>query len=340
MKRVLVIGFGRIARRHIDVIMSDSGFELAGIVEIDPSRAQEALSFSENVFDNIEEGLSKLSPDLAVICTESGSHAKHAILVMRYCSTLLVEKPMALTHEETQKMLHSAREYGCRLNIVQQNRLNLPIMRLKEAVVHGELGQIFGAQVNVFWNREADYYDQDAWRGTWKKDGGTLSNQANHHVDLLLYLMGEPKAVFGRASSARGIVEADDLSVALLEFDDGALATLFATTAVRPRNQEASLTLISERGFLRVGGVAVNQITDCTVPGFDLASEEVVDVYGNGHKALYAHLAENWDTLPTEVTSPVSAAKTVKTVERIYAAAFEFGDFRDANGLAPKLGEQ
>lgn len=338
MLKVLIVGFGRIARRHVEIINESPHFQLAGIVEIDDSRALEARSFSPNVYDDPKAALLATSPDLTVICSESGKHATLAKIAMHHCKTVLVEKPMALSSRDAQSMMDLASQLGCRLNVVQQNRLNLPIQKLKRSIEHGELGKVYGAQMSVFWNREADYYNQDPWRGTWAMDGGTLSNQANHHVDLLVYLFGEPKAVYGRSLNTRGIIEADDLSVAVLEFDNGLLATLFATTAVRPRNQEASLTVVSEKGFLRIGGLSVNSVTDCTIPNFRIANEDVSDVYGNGHKWLYSHLAETWKSLPSKITSPESAAETVRTVERIYESAFLAGDFRDANGNPPQLG--
>lgn len=329
MISVFVIGFGRIAQRHIQVILDSPNFHLVGIAETDQAKIAIAEQLGAPVFRDFEHGLAKTIPDLTVICTESGNHVAHAIKAMSFGGTLLIEKPLALTLAGGQSVISEAKKRNVRLNVVQQNRLNRPVQSLKAALITGALGTLFSAHINVLWNRGKDYYDQARWRGTWELDGGVLSNQANHHIDLATFFFGRPKRVYGRSKNTRGFIDSEDLSIGCMDFESGLLLTHHITTAAEPENIEAGITVVGELGVVKISGIAANEIEIWSAPEVPDSdkSEQVADVYGNGHERLYEHLFSNWQNLPTEITSAESALVTVETVARLYDSAFENMDF-------------
>ena len=119
-----------------------------------------------------------------MILTESGLHAKHTVELAKYGANIMVEKPMALTLEDADSMIEACDNYGIRLFVVKQNRFNVPVVQLRKALEQGRFGDLIMGTVRVRWCRPQAYYDQDSWRGTWALDGGVLTNQASHHIDL------------------------------------------------------------------------------------------------------------------------------------------------------------
>lgn len=329
MIKVFVVGYGRIAERHVQVIRANSSFTLVGVSEIDNEKIAKAGPLDVPVYESFTEGISNSNPDLVVVCSESGRHVEHGIAAMELCSTVLLEKPMALTLEGAERLLEESRRTGARLNIVQQNRLNLPIQALKRAIDSNQLGDIYSGTLRVLWHRDESYYAQDSWRGTWKYDGGVLSNQANHHIDFLSYLFGRPDFVSGRSRNTRGLIQSEDLSVGIIGFDSGPILSHHITTAARPENLEASLTIVAEAGVIEIGGIAANEVLRWTSKNSEANDlvEKIDGVYGNGHVRLYDHISDNWSSLPTEITSPDSALVTVETVQRLYQSAQIHGDF-------------
>ena len=229
--------------------------------------------------------------DVIAILTESGNHARHAIALASYGKMLLVEKPMALTLADADEMIRVCDAARVRLSVVKQNRYNLPVVKLRQALDAGRFGRLVMGTVRVRWSRPQSYYDQDAWRGTWAMDGGVFANQASHHVDLLEWMLGEPASVFAYARTALVDIEAEDTGVALIKFRNGALGLIEATTACRPRDLEGSVSILGERGSVEIGGFAVNQMkvwefVDKTPDDDDVLTqsrENPPDVYGFGH---------------------------------------------------------
>src|SRR5207245_2718707 len=139
----------------------------------------------------------------------------------------------------------------------KQNRFNVPVVKVREALEAGRFGKLVMGTVRVRWCRPQSYYDQDAWRGTWAMDGGVLTNQASHHVDLLEWMMGEVESVYALATTALVDIEAEDTAVVALRFRNGALGIIEATTAVRPKDLEGSISILGEKGSVEIAGFAV-----------------------------------------------------------------------------------
>ncbi|MBK7907717.1 MAG: Gfo/Idh/MocA family oxidoreductase [Gemmatimonadetes bacterium] len=184
--------------------------------------------------------------DVVAVLTESGLHAEHVLALAPYGRHVVVEKPMALTLADADAMIRACAEADARLFVVKQNRFNVPVVKLREALDPSRFRKMVLGTVRVRWCRPQSYYDQDAWRGTWALDGGVLTNQASHHVDLLEWMLGDVESVFAMSTTRLAKVETEDTAVVTLRFANGALGVIEATTAARPRDLEGSLSLLGE----------------------------------------------------------------------------------------------
>ena len=196
--------------------------------------------------------------DVVSILTDSGSHADVTVELAPYGRHIVVEKPMALTLQDADAMIRACDANGIRLFVVKQNRFNVPIVKTREALEQGRFGKIVMGTVRVRWCRDQAYYDQADWRGRWATDGGVLSNQASHHIDVLEWMLGDVSSVFAMSRTALVDIEAEDTAVVLVRFVSGALGIIEATTATRPRDLEGSLSILGENGSVEVGGFALN----------------------------------------------------------------------------------
>jgi len=211
-----------------------------------------------------------------------------------------VEKPMALTLRDADAMIEACDRNGARLFVVKQNRYNLAVQKLREALEAGRFGRLVMGTVRVRWSRDQSYYDQDAWRGTWAKDGGVFTNQASHHIDLLEWMLGEPETVFARSRTALVNIETEDTGVALLTFRGGALGVVEATTAARPRDLEGSLSILGEKGTVVIGGFAVNAMETWEFVDRQPGDDKVIEwcnqappnVYGFGHLPYLSNVVD------------------------------------------------
>jgi predicted dehydrogenase len=305
MVNFALVGCGRIARKHADILASGAvpGARLVAACDIQPQRAEEFRQrYGIPTFLDMHEMMDKMHGRVSVISilTESGNHAKHAIAMAPYGKMLLVEKPMALTLEDADEMIRTCDAARVRLSIVKQNRYNVPVVKLREALEADRLGRIVMGTVRVRWSRTQAYYNQDAWRGTWAMDGGVFANQASHHIDLLEWMLGEPESVFSYTRTALVDIEAEDTGIAVIRFRSGALGVVEATTGCRPRDLEGSLSVLGERGTVEIGGFAVNQmkVWDFVEPRPGDADvlrryhENPPDVYGFGHVAYLKHVVD------------------------------------------------
>jgi predicted dehydrogenase len=264
--------------------------------------------------------------DVVVVLTESGNHAKHVIELSKHKKHIIVEKPMALTLEDADAMISACDEAGIKLFIVKQNRFNLPVIKLKEAMVLGRFGKLVLATIRVRWCRDQSYYDQDPWRGTWALDGGVLTNQASHHVDLLEWMIGEVDTVYALASTALANIEAEDTAVVALKFKNGALGLIEATTAIRPKDLEGSISVVGEGGVVEIGGFAVNEMKVWNFINTLKEDKEVIDkysvnppnVYGFGHQAYYEHVVDCLKNDKKHLVDGLEGRKSLELINAIY----------------------
>lgn len=298
-----IVGCGRIAKRHAD-LLGTGQISGARLVAVCDTAADRAAAFAEryNVrgYTSLAEMLRAPGIDAVSVLTPSGMHADHAVAVAQSGRHVVVEKPMALTLADADRMIDAATAAKVQLLVVKQNRFNVPVVKAREALVAGRLGQLVLGTVRVRWARNQSYYDNDAWRGTWAHDGGVIANQASHHVDMLGWFLGPVESVHARSARALVQIEAEDTAVATLRFRNGALGVVEATGATRPKDLEGSLSVLGSGGTIEIGGFAVNQIRHWNFVAPEVADADVMErfsvnppnVYGFGHQAYYAHVVD------------------------------------------------
>lgn len=291
--RVALVGCGRIGVRHARILADHPDVELVGMVDVERNRAEVfARDHGGRAYSGLEEMLGVERPDLVDICTPSGNHAELVLAAVKAgVANVVVEKPMALRLEDADAMIAACDAASARLFVVKQNRYNLPIRKLREAVDEGRFGRAVLGTIRVRWCRRQNYYDLDPWRGTWAQDGGVFANQASHHVDMLSYMMGPVASLSAMTTTRLVDIEVEDTGVCILRFESGALGVIEATTAARPVDLEGSISVLGEHGTVEVGGFAMNEIKvwrfDEERPGdkdvVERFSTNPPDVYGFGH---------------------------------------------------------
>jgi UDP-N-acetyl-2-amino-2-deoxyglucuronate dehydrogenase len=303
MLNFALVGCGRISRRHAELLGLGRvpGARLVGVCDIVLAKAEKiGKQFSVPYFNDMHKMMSLIDADFVVVLTESGNHAKDVLALTKYKKHIIVEKPMALRLLDADRMIEACYQAGIKLFIVKQNRFNIPVVKLREALEQNRFGKLVLGTVRVRWCRDQFYYDQDAWRGTWALDGGVLTNQASHHIDLLEWMMGDVESVFAKSVTALVNIEAEDTAVVTLKFKNGALGIIEATTAVRPTDLEGSISILGEGGTVEINGFAVNKMKTWNfvnplkddVRVLDEYTENPPNVYGFGHQAFYEHVVD------------------------------------------------
>ncbi len=329
MIKVALVGCGRIAKRHSELLGDNqiAGMCLVAACDLEEEKARAiGERFGVPFFTDMDRMMEEVPIDLVVVLTPTGAHAGHVIQLARFQKDILVEKPMALTLEDADAMIQACDQNGCRLFVVKQNRFNVPVVKLREAVEAGRFGKFVLGTVRVRWCRHQQYYDQDPWRGTWAMDGGVLTNQASHHVDMLQWMIGDVESVFAKATTALARIEAEDTIIVTLKFSNGALGVIEATTAARPINLEGSISVLGEAGTVVIGGFAVNQMQTWAfeekLPGDDQVLEEYSvnppNVYGFGHQAYYEHVVDCMDNEKQHLVDGLEARKSLELINAIY----------------------
>ncbi len=346
MIRFGLLGCGRIARRHSD-LLGGNHIEGASLVAVcDPIRARAdavAGKFSVPAIYDIDDFLAREDIDAVSVLTPSGLHPQHVIACARAGKHVVVEKPMALRLQDADDMIRACDEAGVKLFIVKQNRFNVPVVKARQALDAGRFGKLILGTVRVRWCRDQAYYDQDAWRGTWAYDGGVLSNQASHHVDMLEWFFGDVVSVHARATTALAKIETEDTAVATLKFKNGALGIIEATTAARPTDLEGSLSILGERGMVEIAGFAVNQIRHWRFVDETPADKEVIEkfsvnppnVYGFGHQAYYQHVVDCLTSQRAALVDGLEGRKSLELITALYES-IETGEEVHLH-FAPKL---
>jgi UDP-N-acetyl-2-amino-2-deoxyglucuronate dehydrogenase len=296
--RIALVGCGRIARNHLDAIDKIDELQLAAVCDVVESRAREAGERADVPwFTSYSKMLEQAPCDVVAVCTPSGLHPAHGMQAARAGRHVVCEKPMAITLTSADELVKACDEAGVQLFVVKQNRLNPPIQLVKRALDKGRFGRLYMANTTVRWTRPQEYYDQAPWRGTWEFDGGALMNQASHYVDLVQWLMGPVESVMAKTATLARRIETEDTGVAILKFRSGALGVIEVTMLTYPRNLEGSITILGEKGSVKIGGTAVNKVETWQFADYDdddkmveSATYTPPNVYGHGHEGYYRNV--------------------------------------------------
>jgi UDP-N-acetyl-2-amino-2-deoxyglucuronate dehydrogenase len=300
--RIALIGCGRISKNHFDAIRKVDGLSLAAVCDIDAERAgragkEQGVPAYRSLDEMLRAGETESPFDIVAVCTPSGLHSAHGAAAAHAGKHVVTEKPMAISLTQADDLVHACDEAGVQLFVVKQNRLNPPVQLLKRAVDKGRFGRIYMANVTVRWQRPQEYYDAEPWRGTWEFDGGAIMNQASHYVDLIQWLVGPVESVLAKTATQARRIEAEDSGVGLVKFRSGALGVIEVNVLTYPRNLEGSITVLGEKGSVKIGGTAVNRVEHWLFADYDdddklveAANTNPPNVYGYGHEGYYRNV--------------------------------------------------
>lgn len=323
--RIAIIGCGRISNNHFAAIEKHSEeMELVALCDTNGEvLAAHVSKYKVNGYSNMAELLASEELDLIVLCTPSGTHAGQAALAAKHKVHVMTEKPMATRWKDGVNMVKACDQAGVYLFVVKQNRHNATLQLLKRAIEEKRFGKIHMVHLNVFWTRPQSYYDQAKWRGTWEFDGGAFMNQASHYVDLLDWLIGPVDKVQAMMSTTRDI-EVEDTGVMNIRWRNGALGSMSVTMLTYPKNMEGSITILGEKGTVRIGGMAVNDIQHWEFEepkDYDKQVQDVnyqtTSVYGFGHPLYYKNII---DVLRGVTEPETDGREGLKSLEVLIAA--------------------
>ncbi|AWZ49121.1 oxidoreductase [Clostridiaceae bacterium 14S0207] len=312
MLKLAIIGCGRISYKHVEAIISNKDEAvLVAVCDVVKEKAEEKKNgylekmgneYKVNVYTDYREMLEKEDIDVVTIATESGYHPEIAINCMNKKKHVIVEKPMALSIEDADKMIKTAKNNNVKLCVSHQNRFNKPIQQLRRAIESDRFGRLVNGTARILWNRNMGYYNQAPWRGTWAQDGGTLMNQCIHNIDLLQWMMGgEIDTVYAQCDTFLRDIQAEDFGAIVIRFKNGSIGIIEGSACVYPKNLEETLSIFGEKGTVCIGGLAVNKIETWRFEDekeneeADILAAQAGDpdtVYGFGHTPLFKDMID------------------------------------------------
>ena len=332
--RFAIVGCGRISANHFAALKEHADqAEIVAVCDVDETaRNKAAEQTGAQGYRCIADMLAGERPDVGVLATPSGLHPNQAIELAKAGVNVMTEKPMATNWRDGKRMVQACDQAGVRLFVVKQNRRNATLQALKKAVEQGRFGRIYMVNINVFWTRPQAYYDSAKWRGTWEYDGGAFMNQASHYIDLLDWLIGPVESVQAYTATLARDIQVEDSGVISLRWRSGALGTVNATMLTYPKNLEGSITILGEKGTVKVGGVAVNEITHWEFADSRAEDEQIRaanyqtdSVYGYGHPAYYDDVIK---TLRGEAVPVTDGREGLRSLELLVGSYLSARDGR------------
>jgi UDP-N-acetyl-2-amino-2-deoxyglucuronate dehydrogenase len=322
-----IIGCGRISYKHIDIFKKKKlkKLNLISISDLDLRKTKKIKNKIKNVniFKNYREILSNKKIDVIIVLTESGSHYKICKEALLNNKHVIVEKPLCLKINHARELISLSNLKKKKIFVIMQNRFNNPIQITKHKIEKKKLGKIVLVSIRVRWFRDHSYYSLDKWRGTWKHDGGALTNQGIHHIDLLQWLGGKVDTVFAYTARRLNKIKSEDTAIGSLKFKNGALGNIEVTTAARPRDLEGSISILGEKGTVEVGGFAANKIITWefinkknNILKKNKYYENPKNVYGFGHEKNYIEIYKN---LLGKKNEAVTAKDSLHSLEILHA---------------------
>jgi predicted dehydrogenase len=325
-----IVGCGSIGKRHIAVLDADANAEIAAICDIDENKCKELSSLYNGLkyFTSYSKMLDEIKCDVVNVVTPHQMHADMSIEALEKGFNVLVEKPMALTSFDCDRMNATAVKCNKKLWVVKQNRFNIPIRLAKEAIDEKRLGKIFIVKCDVLWNRYQGYYDESPWRGKKENEGGSLYTQASHFIDLLVWWFGDITNAQTNIATQNHNIETEDTGLSVVKFSNDALGSIIWTTCVYNKNYEGSITIIGEKGTIKIGGQYLNKIEYWDIEGFPLPEgidfSDKPNAYGN-----YQGTSSNHDKVINAIISQIKGQshetvdgfegiRSIKAIELMY----------------------
>lgn len=324
-----ILGCGFIAKKHADAINNIQNARLTAVCDkLESAMEPYVNQYNAKPYTDLHVMLKDPSIDVVCICSPSGLHAVHAEEVAAAKKNIIIEKPIAMTIEETNRVLKAAEKNQVKLMVVHPNRFRPAVQELKKIMDQGLLGKISHVSAKVNWNRSQEYYDQALWRGKKQQDGGVLMNQAIHTLDLLLWIIGDPKEVYSMEATRLRNIEAEDVSIGMIRFHSGILGTVEASTTVYSHNFEESLTIFGEKGTVKIGGTNAIYFEHIQIEGMPVEDAERLkerikdDPWGEpGHQIIIKDMIKAIkEDKPPSVTG-VDGKKALELVLAFYHSA-------------------
>ena len=331
--RFAVVGCGHIGKRHAEMITRDEKAELVALCDIRPKAELGVEAYPVPFAKNLEE-LLKIASDVDVIniCVPNGLHAEMAIKAIEAGHHVVIEKPMALTLADAERVIYTSLRYRKQVFCVMQNRYSPPSVWIKEMVDSGKLGQVYMVQLNCYWNRDERYYKPGGWHGDTRLDGGTLFTQFSHFIDIMYWLFGDICDIQARFAdfNHKGLTDFEDSGFVNFRFVNGGMGALSYSTAVWNKNMESSMLIVAENGSVKIGGQYMNEVEYCHVKDYEmpiLAPTNPGNDYGpykgsaQNHNFVIRNVVNVLSGMPGEMitTNVLEGMKVVDIIQRIYA---------------------
>lgn len=325
-----VIGCGHIGKRHSEMILRNSECELVAVVDTKPEETLN-LPFGDIPFySSLDELLIEdRGIDVINIATPNGFHVEQSLKCLEAKKHIVVEKPMALTKADAEKVIFKALNVHKHVFAVMQNRYSPPSVWIKELIESGVLGEIFMVQLNCYWNRDERYYRPDSWHGKRELDGGTLFTQFSHFIDIMYWLFGDIENIRGRFAdfNHKSLTDFEDSGFVSFDFVNGGMGSINYSTSIWNQNLESSMTVIAENGAVKIGGQYMDKVEVCNVKDYEmpqLAPTNPGNDYGayKGSAQNHHYIIDNViDVLKGRAaitTNALEGLKVVEIIERIY----------------------
>ena len=328
--RFAVIGQGHIGKRHAEMIDRNPNSELIAVCDVRTPEECKVADPAIPFYYSIDELLEKESNlDVVNICTPNGFHAEMALKCLEKGLHVVVEKPMALTRADAEKVVFKSLEKNKNVFCVMQNRYSPPSVWLKSVISQQLLGRLFHVQINCYWNRDDRYYTRQNWHGDGKLDGGTLFTQFSHFIDIMYWLFGDIKNISGQFKdfTHQKLTDFEDTGIVNFEFVNEGIGTLNYSTAIYNENLESSLTIIGEKGTIKVAGQYMNEVVYCNIKDYtmpELEASAPPNDYGlykgsaQNHHLVIQNVVETLSGQAPISTNALEGMKVVDIIERIY----------------------
>ena len=331
--RFAVIGCGHIGKRHSEMITRDPKAELVALCDIRPKEELGIEAYPVSFFNSLED-LLKDGPEVDVIniCTPNGLHASMAIRAIETGHHVVIEKPMALTLADAEKVVYTSLKYRKQVFCVMQNRYSPPSVWIKQMVESGKLGKIYMVQLNCYWNRDDRYYKPGGWHGNKEMDGGTLFTQFSHFIDIMYWLFGDICNIQARFAdfNHRNLTDFEDSGFVNFQFVNGGMGSLSYSTSVWNKNMESSMLIVAENGSVKIGGQYMNEVEYCHIKDYEmpvLAPTNPGNDYGpykgsaQNHNFVIRNVVDVLSGTGKEsiTTNVLEGMKVVDIIQRIYA---------------------
>jgi predicted dehydrogenase len=328
-----VVGCGHIGKRHAEMIARNPQSELVALIDTQPQDALNLPDYGVPFFNTLEAFLdSGIACDVVNIATPNGFHANQALAVLDAKKHVVIEKPIALSKIDAEKVIYKALQVHKHVFAVMQNRYSPPSVWIKELVESGMLGQIYMVQLNCYWNRDDRYYKPGSWHGNKDLDGGTLFTQFSHFIDILYWLFGDIQNIQTRLRdfNHKELTDFEDSGFISFDFVNGGMGSINYSTSIWNQNLESSMTIVAENGSIKIGGQYMNEVEYCHVKGYEmpqLAPTNPGNDYGaykgsaQNHHYVIQNVIDVLNGTAPITTNALEGLKVVEIIERIYATA-------------------